>query len=58
MKKLLESWKRFINEAPKTPYEHAFEDGYEGEEPRYKDDPQYMDGYNDGKEAREDEARQ
>jgi len=52
MKKLLESWNRFLNEAPQTRYELGYEDGHEGEEPRYEDDPQYMDGYNDGQMAR------
>ena len=52
MKKLLENWNRFINEAPQTRYELGYEDGHEGEEPRYEDDPQYMDGYNDGQMAR------
>ena len=52
MKKLLESWNKFINEAEETRYELGYEDGHEGEEPYYEDDPQYMDGYNDGQMTR------
>ena len=52
MKLIMESWTRFINEAEETPYEMGYEDGYDGEKAYYPDNEQYMDGYDDGRQAR------
>ena len=52
MKLIMESWKRYLNEAEDTPYEMGYEDGYDGEKAYYPDNEQYMDGYDDGRQAR------